>query len=312
MFKKSLSALAMAAALSVSFSANAAFTAITLNPQATNNLQGQVDATTGSFTTDNLIGALASTLTITNRGATAGDSLGGNFGSWAEVGGFVFSTALFQGAGTTTPSGLGKLFNSAAKYDFFGNFSGSGTGQWQEILDIGLTQAFKPLTISTFTVDLYAKPGGLVGGAGSFTPTGVNTAGALFLGTATFTGSFSGGEAALGSFGTSGQAQTSLKADFDFVPNPDFANTDTFTDGFFAAPVPFTIALNTSGGSNSGASTFTQNAANTVTVVTGAQTRGSIDVTFERNVVPEPGSIALVGLGLLGAVLARRQVKAKL
>lgn len=299
MFKRSLSALAVAAALTLPFSANAAFTAITLNPQASNSLAiapGQISPTVAAFQTDNLIGALASTLNITNRGA-------GNLGSWDESGGFVFTTALFQGFGTVTPSGISKLFGTpGASYDLFGNFSGSGGGQWD-----ASTTIFKPLSITSFTIDLYAKVGGLTPSPTVFTPTGVDTSGAVHLGQAVFSGTFSGGEAALGGLGTSGQAQTSLKADFNFIPDAGYANTDTYSDGFFAAPIPFSIQLNTSGGSDSGASTFLQTGSS-VTVTTGATRRGSLDVTFEHE-IPEPGSVALVGLGLLGASLARRKIQ---
>ena len=288
--KSYLAAGAAAVTLLSASVAMAVPTSITLNPQATNGGAGAISASTAAFTIDNVAGTLGSVLNIAGAGSAFGVQT-----AWSENGQFVFGDAKLNNASVTT--GWNKAYGSGT-YDIFGTFSGAGAGTW-----LGTTYLVS--AISSFTVELYAQIGGL--NTANVSTSGISLTGnSVHLGTATFqqfagvpTASLLGGS----------QASTSLVADFAFTPAAGYANSAGYTDGFFAAPVPFQIALNVSGSSNSGQSTYTQSGSN-VTITTGANALGTTNVTFEKNAVPEPASLALVGLALAAVGVSARRRRA--
>jgi hypothetical protein len=286
--KSAIAAVSVASA--ALFSGVSGATPITLNPDATNGGAGKVNAGQAAFSVDNILTTLSSVLDISSAVGA---------GTWNESGAIVFTNGTLNNVGVATQW---NALLSSGVYDIYGVFLGGGSGSW-----VGST--FLVSTVSSFTIDLYAAPGGMaapgIPGSG-IDATGGVTIGAtdLLLGTATF--SAIGGLTAATLFGN-GSASTALQAIFDFQPNPGFSNTTTplYTDGFFAAPVPFEIGINGSGSSNVGQSTWAPNGAG-VRITTGAQQFGTANLTFVE--VPTPGTLALVGLALTGmGVVARRR-----
>ena len=271
--------------------AMAAPTAVTLNPQATNGGAGAVSSTTAQYQVDNILGTLGSVLNIGGFGTVAPSA-------WTETGQLVFTNGLLNSNPIAT--GFNKVYGTGT-YDIFGNFSGAGLGGWAG-------NSFIVGSISSFTIDLYAQIGGL--SLANVSPSGITLNGnSLKLGTANFQ-SFAGiTSASLLTGTTSGKASTGLVADFSFIPEAGFANTASYTDGFFAAPIPFNLTINTSGSSNSGQSTYVRSGQN-VTITTGATNVGTTNLTFATQAVPEPGALSLVALGLLGVAYVSKRKKA--
>ncbi|MEI7785656.1 MAG: hypothetical protein WCK08_14800 [Betaproteobacteria bacterium] len=291
--KLSISSLAAGVLLSTSV-AMAAPTAITLNPQATNGGAGAVSSTTSAYQVDNILGTLGSVLSIGGFGTTAP-------AAWSEVGQLVFTNGLLNSNPVLT--GFNKVYGTGT-YDIFGNFSGAGFGAWGTGF---AAKTFLVGSIASFDIDLYAQVGGL--NAANISSGGITlNANSIKLGKASFQ-SFAGiTSASLLSGSTSGSASTNLVADFSFIPEAGFANTSSYTDGFFAAPIPFSLTINTSGSSNSGQSNYSRVGSN-VTITTGATKVGTTNLTFATQAVPEPGALSLAAIALLGAAYASKRKK---
>jgi hypothetical protein len=289
-----LSAALLVAGLTTFGSAYAVPT-ITLNPSALNGGVGcdflQIDVSTtcnaagngqaGQYVVSSIQTSLDSILNITSTSGA---------GAWTETGAMIFNT--YNGGNQRNGArGLG----SGGDYDIYGLISGSGGGFWTAI------NGFTVTSITSFIIDIYASPelgtsiarttGGLTQGSNDF-----------LLGTATFAGSFGGTGAQLDLVGGV-NASTQLTATFSFVP-ADIAYTAV--GGFFQAPDPFSVNFNGSGSSNEGQSTY-EYVGSGVKITTGNGATGNLTPV---NTVPEPGSLALFSVALLGAGIAARRKSA--
>lgn len=284
-----LSAALLVAGLTAFGSAYAVPT-ITLNPSASNGGTGLCDALqidcaggngqAGAYVVSSIQTSLASFLNISSTAGAA---------SWTETGALIFNT---YNGGNQRNGGRG--LGSGGDYDIYGLFSGAGGGFWTG-------NQFNVTTIGFFTIDLYASPelgssitqvtGGVTQGSKDF-----------ILGTATFSGSFGGTNAQLSL--TDNTATTQLTAEFTFAPaSPAY----TALGGFFQAPDPFNVSFNGSGSSNSGQSTYASDGSGGVIITSGNGATGNLT---PLNKVPEPGSLALVSVALLGAGMAARRKSA--
>ena len=109
------------------------------------------------------------------------------------------------------------------------------------------------------------------------------------------------GSVALASDGT---AATNLQATLDFAA----AMGTTGPLGFFQAPNPFNIVIGSQAGGNGQNTTYTDNGT-LVRVSTFTSNRGGGSLAFTSQQVPEPSVLALAGLALIGAGLARKRAK---
>ena len=287
-----LSKFAAAAAIACSAMVSSAYAdVVTLNPSAANlgAANGAVlSAVNGAFNTDKATTNFGSVLTI--------DSVPGAGGlhSVTETGFFLVDA--FAGA-----SGSGVGIN----YNIYALFTITGQGSWA-----APTAFFGQTGSLSVSATFYGSPGS--SSVNPVTPSAGNPFGItpdaqdFVLGTASL---LQGTLATAFLTGPGNGASTNFTALLSFTP----AAGTTGIGGFWEAPTPFNFTLGSSatgivpnGGNGT---TFSVSGGKTVitTNVTGQGAgSGSGNVTFAQNQVPEPGSLALIGLAFAALGLSRR------
>lgn len=285
-----LSKFAAAAAVVCSAVVSSAYADIvTLNPSAANAgaANGSALSADAAFQTDKATTNFASILTINSVPGAAGVK------AVTETGFFLVDA--FAGAPT---SGVGQNFNVYALFTI------SGFGQW-----LAPNFFFGSPVGLTVTATFYGSPGS--SSVNPVTPTAGNPFGItpdasdFVLGTATLLQSTN----ATAQLGPGTGASTSFGAKLAFTAAPG----TTGIGGFWEAPTPFDFTLGTSatgvpptGGNGTSFDVVGGKTIITTNVTSLGAGAGSGNVIFEQNKVPEPGSLALIGLAFAALGLSRR------
>jgi hypothetical protein len=274
---------AMAGALLAAFASTASATIVTLNPS---NAVPPLSVN-GPFGTDNA--TIQDSALIVINTAT---------GAFSEIGNF--NVTSWNCCGATEVPVLGTGINSA--YQVYGTFTASGTGALAAgnylgtvtSLNVSLQASSVPVA-AVFTVPANITSTGLTAGTtnhqtlGSATIVGTGTAAALTIGVGTTSTVLTSTE-----FFTAASAENGK-----FFVNPTPFNIDLFDSATATTSETTPFACNSDG---------TANAAGTFQCI--AISGGGGNLTFAA--IPEPASLALLGIGLLamGAVGRRRARKA--
>lgn len=292
-----LNSFVSAALVAGSLVATSAFAAVvTLNPSNPNTgaANGSVlSAADGAFNTDKATTNFASRLVISGAPNTAGVK------SVTETGFFLVDA--FAGAPS---SGVG------INYNVYALFTITGFGQWAA----PAIPNFFGASMAGLTVNatFYGSPGST--SVNPVTPSALNPFGIIpdaadfVLGTASLQQAQIATATLTGPAG--GSASTNFSALLDFTP----AVGTTGVTGFWQAPTPFNFSLSTSavgiapiGGFGTTWANVGGNTVITTNVTALGAGSGSGNVLFAQNEVPEPGSLALIGLAIAALGLVRRQ-----
>ena len=241
---------------------------VTIDPQANNGGAGAVDLTEPAFNTDGFLGSLGSVLTISGLAGAQ---------TYSEVGRIQVSDFQLNNANLNT--------NVSNTYDLYADFTLSGSGAW---------------TANNFQANLFGNVLAFSLGA----DIDMNGTVDIALGTGTLSNAFPAVAFAV-IFPPIGPllapALTSFSATVEFSPA---AGTEGI-GGFFRAPTPFSIDIfagNVGGTLND--TTYVVNGDGSVAITT---VGGSGNFDFVNRQIPEPSSLALIGLALAGAGFASRR-----
>jgi hypothetical protein len=278
---------------------------ITLNPSANNNGLGTLDSTTTSFQTSNAQTSYGSVLDILGTGT-------GTTPNYTESGYLQITSFNPEPLSTT---------NVTSNYNVYATFKAQGGGIWLSDTNYAAT------SFTSFVVDVYGSPGcantgvnpcttspsGLTfvtpttGNATTLAQYGISSQGSgdFLLGTAAVDPTALNTAFASIASGTSGSASSSVNAVLNFTPA---ANTSG-VDGFWSAPIPFIIDIGAGAIGNPINTSFTRGSTVRITTATvGGVPQGTGNLNFTT--VPEPASLALLGIGMLGMGSTLRRRKA--